>query len=217
MPLTLACGAGEKMDTGTDARERGSTATPPSAPTVVFIGTSLTAGYGITLETAYPAVVGRLAREDGVPIDVVNAGVSGETSAGAVRRIEWILRRPADVFVVETGANDGLRALDVNDTRANITRLVRAIQSRYPRAAIVLVKMEAPPNFGPVYTRSFRRIYDDVARETGVTLAPFLLEGVAAVPDLNQGDGIHPNVAGAERVAANVWKTLEPIVRATRE
>lgn len=185
-------------------------------PAVIFLGTSLTAGYGLTADQAYPAVVERLSARDGLPIRSVNAGLSGETSAGALRRADWVLRTPAEVVVVETGANDGLRALDVGDTRENITRLVRRIQRVKPEARVLLVQMEAPPNFGAEYAARFRNMYPEIAAATGATLVPFLLEGVAAVREMNQPDGIHPNVPGSERVADNVWAALKPVVQEIR-
>ena len=178
----------------------------------MFLGTSLTAGYGLTPPQAYPAVVERLAAEQGTAIRAVNAGLSGETSAGALRRIDWVLRTPADIVVIETGANDGLRALEIEATRANIREIIARIRATQPTARIILVQMEAPPNFGADYTSRFRSMYGEIAAESGVTLIPFLLDGVAAVPDLNLQDGIHPNAAGAERVATNVWRTLGPVV-----
>jgi acyl-CoA thioesterase-1 len=183
-----------------------------SATKVLFVGTSLTAGYGLTPELAYPSVVARLAEADGVPIEVTNAGLSGETSAGALRRMDWVLRGPADVIVIETGANDALRGLDPDSTRANLERIIARIRAAQPGAEIVLVQMEAPPNYGTDYVRRFRAMYADVARGEDVVLAPFLLDGVAGLADLNQADGIHPNRRGAELVAANVWKALKPVV-----
>jgi acyl-CoA thioesterase-1 len=213
-----AC-APEKMDGSAEARQASRTqtgaasaATAARVPTVLFFGTSLTAGYGLTADRAYPAVVERLANKDGARIRAINAGLSGETSAGALRRIDWVLRNPVDIVVIETGANDGLRALDVDATRANIAQIVRRVQRAHPRARILLVQMEAPPNFGLDYTLRFRDMYSTIASETGATLVPFLLEGVAAVPELNQADGLHPNVAGAERIAQNVWRILRPVV-----
>lgn len=207
------------MDGSAEARQpsrpqtrAASVAAASRVPTVLFFGTSLTAGYGLTADRAYPAVLERLATKDGVRIRAINAGLSGETSAGALRRIDWVLRNPADIVVIETGANDGLRALDVDATRANITELVRRVQRAHPRARVLLVQMEAPPNFGLDYMLRFRGMYSTVASETGATLVPFLLEGVVAVPELNQADGLHPNVAGAERVAQNVWRMLKPVV-----
>ena len=182
------------------------------ATKVLFVGTSLTAGYGLTPELAYPAIVAKLAEADGLPIQIVNAGLSGETSAGALRRMDWLLRTPADVIVIETGANDALRGLDPDSTRANLERIIAIIRQAQPRARIVLVQMEAPPNYGIGYVRRFRAMYGDVARVERVVLAPFLLDGVAGLPVLNQADGIHPNRRGAELVAGNVWKALKPVV-----
>jgi acyl-CoA thioesterase I len=175
---------------------------------VLFVGTSLTAGLGLDPDDAYPAVLARMADSAGLPFDLVNAGVSGETSAGAVRRTAWLLRGDVDVFVLETGANDGLRGLDVDSTRANIAGIVRAVKAARPGATVVLAQMEAPPNLGDRYTTRFREMFPAVARDEGAVLAPFLLEGVAGKGSLNQSDGIHPNVQGAERVAANLCPTL---------
>ena len=198
-------------------------ATPPGAarpavarPRVVFLGTSLTAGLGVDPDSAYPAVVGRLAAAAGAPITVVNAGVSGETSAGALRRVDWVLRAAADVVLIETGANDGLRGQSPDSLRANLDRLVERVRARQPGARILLVQMEAPRNLGAGYTARFRAVYPAAARAAGVTLAPFLLDSVAGVPALNQGDGIHPNEAGARRAGATVWRALRPVVDSVR-
>ena len=214
-----ACASDEKNTVRADAGGSGGAESPEvareprgDAPKVLFVGTSLTAGYGLTPELAYPSVIARLAEADGLPIQIVNAGLSGETSAGALRRMDWILRAPADVIVIETGANDALRGLDPDSTRANLERIIARIRQALPRAQVVLVQMEAPPNYGIGYVRRFRAMYGDVARAEDVALAPFLLDGVAGLPELNQADGIHPNRRGAELVAANVWRALKPVV-----
>lgn len=184
-------------------------------PVVLFLGTSLTAGLGIEPSEAWPQRVGELATAAGTPIRVVNAGLSGETSAGALRRADWVLdRTPADVIVIETGANDGLRAFPVETIRANLDSLVAKVRAAQPRARVLLVQMEAPPNLGERYTREFHAIYPDVAKQYGIPLVPFLLEGVAGKPELNQGDGIHPTAAGARIAARTVWTTLAPVVQA---
>jgi acyl-CoA thioesterase-1 len=181
---------------------------------VLFFGTSLTAGYGLDDPSkAFPGVVAAQSVKDGYPIDAVNAGLSGETSAGAVRRIDWALKRPVDVVVVETGGNDALRALDPDSLEANLRAIVARIRVVQPKARIVIAGMQAPPNLGVRYTTRFSRAYADVARSEGLALIPFLLDGVAGKAGLNQGDGIHPNEKGAAIVGATVWKTLEPIVR----
>ena len=185
-------------------------------PAVLLIGTSLTAGLGLDPSQAYPALLQRMADSAGLDVEIVNAGSSGETSAGAVRRVGWLLDRHAGrarVVVIETGANDGLRALDPDSTRRNLVSIVRAVRARLPGARILLVQMEAPPNLGDRYTERFRAMFPEVAREERVELLPFLLEGVAGDPSLNQGDGIHPNEEGARRVARNLWPGVERAVR----
>jgi acyl-CoA thioesterase-1 len=179
---------------------------------VVFIGTSLTAGLGLDLDSAYPALVERKADSAERPSSTVNAGVSGETSAGALRRIDWVLGEPADVVVVETGANDGLRGQSTEALQRNLEQIVGRARALHPNARVAVVQMEAPPNFGAAYARRFHNVYPAVARSTGATLFPFLLDSVAGVGRLNQPDGIHPNEEGARRVAATVWRALAPLV-----
>jgi acyl-CoA thioesterase-1 len=188
-------------------------ATLDGRPTILFLGTSLTAGLGLEPDSAYPQQIQRKIDASGLPYQVVNAGVSGETSAGLLRRLDWVLRRPADVIVVETGANDGLRGLPVDATRATIGAVLTRIRRERPNATILLAQMEAPPNLGQEYTSTFSAMFPDLAREHGVTLIPFLLEGVAGVARLNQNDGIHPNDAGERVVTDNVWRVLEPVLR----
>lgn len=185
-----------------------------SGPVVLFIGTSLTAGLGLDPSEAWPARVGELAEAAGAPIRVVNAGLSGETSAGALERADWVLRGPADIVVIETGANDGLRGLDVASVRRNIDALVAKVRAAKPDARVVLVQMEAPPNLGPAYTSDFRALYPALASQYGIPLVPFLLDSVAGRRELNQPDGIHPTAEGARIAARQVWRTLEPVVRA---
>ena len=180
---------------------------------MLIIGTSLTAGLGLDPEEAYPALLQQKVDSVGLHYEIVNAGLSGETSAGALRRVDWLMRGPADVVIIETGANDGLRGLNVDSTRANLRAIIAKVKAARPAARILLAQMEAPPNLGTKYTDAFRAMYQDVAREAGVSVMPFLLEGVAGVTRLNQGDGIHPNEEGEQIVANNVWRTLEPLLR----
>jgi acyl-CoA thioesterase-1 len=147
-----------------------------------------------------------------LPWRAVNAGVSGETSAGALRRMDWALRDPAAILVVETGANDGLRGLDLDSTRANLEAIVRRARALQPEVRIVLAGMEMLPNLGPRYAAQFRELFRGVAAREHVALVPFLLRGVGGVDSLNQADGIHPNAAGARIVAGNVWRVLQPMV-----
>jgi acyl-CoA thioesterase-1 len=223
--LGLACRASTERRADTPVAQTASPAAAvagaPSAapgtarrPTVLFIGTSLTAGLGLDPDSAYPALLARRSDSLGLRFDFVNAGLSGETSAGALRRLDWLMRDPAMVVVVETGANDGLRGLDVDSTRANLRAIVRKVKAAHPAARIVLAQMEAPPNLGEKYAGAFHRMFQEVASEEAVGLIPFLLTGVAGDARLNQPDGIHPNERGERIVADNVWKTLGPVLEA---
>jgi acyl-CoA thioesterase I len=220
---TMACGgSGAASDTASATKPPSASESPvaansaPTSPdgrrTILFLGTSLTAGLGLDPDSAYPQQVQRKIDASGLPYQVVNAGVSGETSAGLLRRLDWVLRRPADVIVVETGANDGLRGLPVSATRATIGQVLDRIKRERPNASLLLVQMEAPPNLGQEYTSAFHAMFPELAREHGATLMPFLLEGVAGDPRLNQGDGVHPNNAGERIVADNVWRLLQPLL-----
>jgi acyl-CoA thioesterase-1 len=182
-------------------------------PVVLFFGTSLTAGYGLSPDQAFPVLVEKLADSAGLPIKAVNAGLSGETTAGAARRVDWVLRTAADVVVVEAGANDALRGLSPDAARKNLETMISTIRRKQPAAKIVLVQMEAPPNYGPDYTKRFRSVYTDVAKKENVPLLPFLLAGVAGIPRLNQPDGVHPNAAGERIVADNLWRALKPVIQ----
>jgi acyl-CoA thioesterase I len=176
---------------------------------VLFIGTSLTAGFGLPDPAeAWPGQLGRIADSLGYKIAVQNAGLSGETSAGALRRTDWLLRDSADVVVIETGANDGLRGTSVGELQDNLAGIVKKVRAARPTAQIVLVQMEAPPNLGGSYASGFHSAFPAVAKSTGAMLMPFLLDGVAGVSSLNQSDGIHPTAAGAARAAQNAWPTI---------
>ena len=218
----LACSPEARPDP--EQRERDAANAPDAAfqepddgargPRVVFLGTSLTAGLGLdSPEEGYVHRLSELADSAGLPMDVVNAGVSGDTSAGGLRRLEWILREPLDVLVVELGANDGLRGQNPTATAQNLRDIVREVRERYPSATVLLTGMEAPPNLGEPYTESFRAIFPTVAEDMGTPLVPFLLAGVAGVPGLNQDDGIHPTPQGHDLMAQNVWPYLEPALR----
>lgn len=215
--LALGCAKTEPKAAGAT---QGSTDVPPppsgtdaTIPAIVFLGTSLTAGLGLDPEQAYPAIIQQKLDSARLSYRVVNAGVSGETSAGARRRLDWILRQPVAVLVIETGANDGLRGQDPDSVRANIQAIIDGARSRGPAPRIILGGMEAPPNFGPIYARRFHAIYPDLARANRVAFVPFLLRGVAGVDSLNQADGIHPTAAGQRIVAKNVWTVLEGVLR----
>lgn len=199
------------------ASSEAATAVPTGRRRVLILGTSLTAGYGLDnpQRDAYPAVLQQIADSLGVAAEVIGAGLSGETSAGALRRADWVLNQPVDLFVLETGANDGLRGLNPDSTAANLRAIVAKVRTSHPAARIALVQMEAPTNMGAAYTRSFHAVFGAVAAQEKVTLLPFLLAGVAGDKALNQGDGIHPTPEGARRAARNLWPTLRTLI-ATR-
>jgi acyl-CoA thioesterase I len=177
----------------------------------VIIGDSLTAGLGLPPEQTYLALLQRRVDEMGLKYDFVNAGVSGDTSAGGLRRIDYALDGDVRVLIVALGANDGLRGLPVEQLRANLSEIVERGQKK--GAAVILAGMEAPTNYGADYTRAFHQVYPDVARKYNVPLIPFLLDRVAAMPELNQQDGIHPNAEGAKIVEQTVWATLGPVLK----
>jgi acyl-CoA thioesterase-1 len=177
---------------------------------VVFLGDSLTAGLGVDGDQAFPAVIGRELAAEGVPVRVVNAGVSGDTTAGGVSRLDWILRQSPDIVVVELGANDGLRGLDLGEAEANLRQIIT--RARAAGADVLLLGMQMPPSHGPEYAERFRDLYPRLARELSVALVPFLLDGVGGSARLNQADGIHPDAEGQRILATNVLAKLRPLV-----
>jgi acyl-CoA thioesterase-1 len=178
---------------------------------IVALGDSLTAGFGLAPEEAWPALIEARLRREGYPYRVVNAGVSGDTTAGGLRRVDWVLRHRPEVAVVALGANDGLRGQPVDAMRANLVALVERLQGAGVR--VLLAGMEVPPNYGAAYARAFRAAFPEVARRTGAALMPFLLDGVAADPRLNLPDGLHPNAAGQRVIAERLWPHLRPLLR----
>jgi acyl-CoA thioesterase-1 len=186
---------------------------PTKAPkTILFFGDSLTAGYGLSPEEAFPALIEKKLEKNGKPCKVVNAGLSGETSAGGLSRIDWVLRQPVDVLILELGANDGLRGLPLDQTQKNLQAIIDKVKGKYPKTKIVIAGMMVPPNMGPEYTSKFRKIFPELAKKNNATLIPFLLQDVAGNEKLNQADGIHPNVEGHRIVADNVYKILSALL-----
>ncbi len=204
--------ADNAANSAADATGNGGSASAVASTTVLFLGTSLTAGYGVGADAAFPALVQQRIDADSLPFTVSNAGISGETSAGGLRRIDWLLQNPVDVLVLELGANDGLRALNVDSLRSNLDIILERTREKYPDAAIIIAGMQAPPNLGPPYTARFQKVYPDLASKYDATLIPFLLNGVAGVPRLNQEDGIHPNPEGHRMIADSVWAVLRPVL-----
>ena len=179
---------------------------------ILFFGDSLTAGYGLSTEEAFPALIEKELNKSDKKVRVVNAGLSGGTSAGGLSRIDWILRQPVDVFVLELGANDGLRGLPLEQTRKNLQSIIEKVRAKYPDCKIVLAGMMVPPNMGKQYTDEFKDIYPDLAKKNNATLIPFLLEDVGGIEKLNQADGIHPNVEGHKIIANNLKKVFEKLI-----
>ena len=180
---------------------------------MIFFGDSLTAGYGLdSPDEAFPAVIQRKIDDAGRPWRVVNAGLSGETTAGGLRRLDWVLRQPVDIFVLELGGNDGLRGIPVETSRSNLQAMIERIRTRFPNVSIVLAGMQIPTNLGPDYIHQFADMYPALAEKNHTLLIPFLLEGVGGVPSLNQADGIHPTAQGHQIVADTVWRTLQPLL-----
>lgn len=213
MFLLAACARPERSPApGRSDGAHGARRLPADAPILVFLGTSLTAGLGVDPDSAYPAVVQRRLDSLGLGWRVVNAGLSGETSAGARRRLDWLLQGPIRVLVIETGANDGLRGQGVDSTRANLETIIGRARVYDSTMTIVLAGMEVPPNLGPRYASAFRALFRDLARSEHLPLIPFLLEGVGGVDSLNQADGIHPTPAGHRIVAENVWRVVGPLM-----
>lgn len=217
---TLGCGGDER-----NAVERPRDETRPAAaaaepgterparaarPRIVFLGDSLTAGLGLAPDESVPALVQQRLDREGYEYEVVNAGVSGDTSAGGLSRLDWSLDGDVRVLVIELGANDGLRGLPVAAMKRNLAEIITRAKAR--GITVLLTGMEAPPNYGDAYTSEFRAAYRDLAREHGVVFMPFFLEGVAGIPELNQGDGIHPNPDGARLIEGKLWASLEPLL-----
>jgi acyl-CoA thioesterase-1 len=180
-------------------------------PQIVAFGDSLTAGYGLASSQSYPSLLQQRLDEQGYRYRVVNAGISGDTSAGGVRRLDWALQGNVKFLILELGANDGLRGQPVAETKKNLAQIIERAQSRGVK--VILAGMEAPPNYGADYTREFRQAFRDLAEQYNVPLIPFFLEGVGGVSRLNQGDGIHPNTEGTKLVVDNVWRVLEPLLK----
>jgi len=183
-------------------------------PVILFFGNSLTAGYGLDPSEAFSSVIERKLDSLGLTYQVVNAGLSGETTASGNTRLDWVLeRQPVDVFVLELGANDGLRGISTEETRKNLNTMIDKVQEMYPEAQIILSGMMVPPNMGPEYATEFQKIFPEVAKNQNVALIPFLLEDVAGEPELNLPDGIHPTAEGHRIVANNVWEVLYPLLK----
>lgn len=221
LPLVLVCAACGSSDTARTSepeekpsapveRVSSTNAANANAPRIVFLGDSLTAGYGLDKEDSVPSLIQKRLQDAEYPYEVVNAGVSGDTSAGGLSRLDWSLTGDVKILVVELGGNDGLRGLPVAELKRNLTEIITRAQAKGIK--VILTGMEAPPNFGSAYTSEFRDVYRQLAREHDVTFVPFYLEGVAGIPSLNIADGIHPNAEGSRIVEKTIWSALEPLL-----
>jgi acyl-CoA thioesterase-1 len=211
--VTLAaCGENKKPAT-TEASQNTAAETKADSSTskiALFFGDSITAGYGLDDPSeAFPGVIKNKIDSLKLPYKVINAGLSGETTAGGNGRIDWLLKQKIDIFILELGANDGLRGIPATETSKNLQSIIDKVKAKYPQAKIVLLGMQVPPNMGADYTNKFKAVFPALAAKNSIPLVPFLLQGVGGVPELNQGDGIHPTAKGAKIVADNVWKVLQ--------
>jgi len=208
-----ACGGKKSPATEAPGDSAAAPAASSSSKTILFFGDSLTAGYGLDDPSkAFPGVVQDKIDSAKLHYNVVNAGLSGETSAGGKGRIGWLLKQKVDVFVLELGANDGLRGIPVTETRQNLQSIIDSVKAKYPKAKMIMLGMQVPPNMGAAYANSFKATFPELAAKNNMALVPFLLKGVGGVPSLNQRDGIHPTAEGAKIVANNVWQVLQGIL-----
>ncbi len=213
--ILLGCKSGEDSNqqaADPTQAEKSDTKETNKQKTILFFGNSLTAGYGVDMNVSFPGLIEN--RIDSLQLNykVVNAGLSGETTASGNTRVGWVLSQHVDIFVLELGGNDGLRGITTDETRKNLQSIIDQVSEKYPECVIIMAGMQIPPNMGADYTEEFSRIFPEIAKENNLALIPFLLENVGGEPSLNQNDGIHPNEEGHLIVAENVWKILEPFL-----
>ena len=194
----------------TDVSEE--TETNTNTKSILFFGDSLTAGLGVETDEAFPAVIQQKIDSLQLPYQVINAGLSGETTASGKNRVSWILNQSIDIFVLELGANDGLRGIPISETKSNLQAIIDTVMEKNPQAQIILTGMQIPPNMGPEYTAEFKNVFPELAETNNILLIPFLLENVGGVPELNQQDGIHPTAEGHQILAENVWVVLREVL-----
>jgi len=210
--LSSACNNNEKPAVSNQNNTAKDSVVVAKKKTIVFFGNSLTAGYGLSPSQAFPAIIQKKIDSLGLPYQVINAGVSGETSSGGNTRIDWILRQSVDIFILELGANDGLRGIPLSETKKSLQAIIDKVKAKNPDTKLLFAGMQIPPNMGQKYTTEFRNIYTELAEKNTMTLIPFLLEGVGGETNLNQEDGIHPTAEGHRIVADNLWKQLEKLL-----
>lgn len=210
--LLIGCQSQPKQN-AQDEKEAPSEATAEEdTKTILFFGNSLSAGYGLDISEAFPALIQEKIDSLGLPYTVINAGLSGETTASGSSRVEWVLRDPVDIFVLELGGNDGLRGISTEETRKNLIEIIEKVRGTNPDVKIILAGMQIPPNMGEEYTSRFKVIFPELAEQKNTALIPFLLKNVGGIPDLNLPDGIHPTAEGHKIVAENIWEVLQPLL-----
>ena len=213
--LVISCGnrqSKNNTDKTLDSTDQKKPEVATERKNILFFGTSLTAGYGLDPTEAYPALIQNRIDSLKMPYNVINGGLSGETSAGGKARIDWLLKQRVDVFVLELGANDGLRGLPVAQTAKNLQAIIDRVKAKYPDAEMVLAGMQVPPNMGAKYAADFKNMYPELAKKNQMALIPFLLDKVGGIPKLNQADGIHPTAEGDKILAENVWVVLKGLL-----
>jgi acyl-CoA thioesterase-1 len=214
--LMVSCGgnvAKENKDAAAGGVEEVAGKKAPTKKYIIFFGNSLTAGYGIEPGEAFPALIQQRIDSLGLNYTVVNAGLSGETTAAGLSRVDWVIgQQPVDIFILELGGNDGLRGIEVAETKKNLTAIIKKVWAKHPNAAIILAGMMIPPNMGATYSNAFKAVFPAVAAETNVKLIPFILENVGGEKELNLEDGIHPTPEGHKLVRENVWAVLKDVV-----
>ncbi|WP_159471356.1 arylesterase [Dyadobacter sp. 3J3] len=211
--ILAACNGAKKTEPTESAKSGKEVTVKKGKKTILFFGNSLTAGYGLDDPSkSFASLTQKRIDSLGLDYKVVNGGVSGETTAGGNSRVDWILKQPVDVFILELGGNDGLRGIPVSETKKNLQSILDKVKAKYPDAKLVLAGMQMPPSMGKKYTTEFRNVYTDIAASNKLTLIPFLLQGVGGEAKLNQQDGIHPSVEGHKIVAETVWKSLKDIL-----
>lgn len=213
MLIVISCNDNKQtVQAKNESNKKDSMVSQKKIKSILFFGNSLTAGYGLDPSHAFPALIQKKIDSLHLPYKVINAGVSGETTSGGYARIDWILRQPVDIFVLELGANDGLRGIPIAETRNNLQSIINKVKSANPDVKIILAGMQLPPNMGLQYSSSFRNIYPDIAKKNNISLIPFLLQGVGGEAKFNQEDGIHPTEEGHKIVAENVWLELQHLL-----
>lgn|SRR5690606_6382291 len=210
--LLFSCGQKPAENQAASGEQEQAPPVQEEKKTILFFGNSLTAGWGLEPEEGFTGIIQHRLDSLGLPYQVINGGLSGETTASGLNRLDWFLEDEPYIFVLELGGNDGLRGIPVAETKKNLEQIIKKVHEKYPQAEIILAGMQIPPNMGKSYSEEFRTIFPDLAKENQVTLIPFLLEGVAGEPDLNLPDGIHPSKEGHRLVAETVWEYLEPLL-----